>query len=66
MMDTCPHCGGHLMHLKNKQVVELTVMRVYRLYICRKCRRTTTKDEIYMLKRGIPLTYDMLKGKGKQ
>ena len=65
VMDTCKHCGGQLMHLKNEQIVELSVMRVKRVSFCRHCRRTSTKTEIYMLVRGVPLNAEMMKAKGK-
>jgi len=64
MMDTCPNCKGQLMHLKNEQIVELSVMRVKRVSICRRCRRKITKTEIYMLVRGVPLNAEIVKGKG--
>jgi len=64
-MDTCKHCGGQLMHLKNEQIVELSVMRVKRFYVCRRCRRVSTKSETYMLVRGVPLNAEMMKAKGK-
>jgi len=64
LMETCQYCKGQLMHLKNEQIVELSVMRVKRVSICRRCRRKITKTEIYMLVRGVPLNAEIVKGKG--
>lgn len=65
-MGACPYCkcNGQMMHLKNEQTVELTVLRVYRSFICRQCRRITVTPEIYLLKRGIALNEESLKRKG--
>jgi len=53
-----------MLELEKRRTLEMAVMKISHTYLCRKCRRTYTVTEIYLLVRGVPLNAEILHGKG--
>ncbi|HRF95902.1 MAG TPA: hypothetical protein PLZ51_11935 [Aggregatilineales bacterium] len=65
-MNQCPHphCGGRLMPLEKKRTLEMSVMKITRIYICMRCRRIHTSTAIYMRVYGVLLNAEASVTKG--